>query len=412
MSSSAGPWLDVFVDESGTPELDLTKRGVTRFYIAVAVFVDDERRKAAEAELERAASELCGGAEIKSSRIGPNHERRLAFLEAVQRVEFGYHALAIDKTLVQQDSGLRFKASFHKFFARMLQGQLDYYSGGLRVTSDSYGNELFMQSLDAYLAERVRPNLFYEYEHRSVPSESSRLVQLADLVAGSLAYWLDPEKGSLYAERFRDLLSPKEAGIVAWPLPPRPARAPASGELDARIEETAVRRAQRLLGVLGESTDQRDRMRAVTLDALLFARMFEEGSRRSIFTDRLLDNLAAHGFERPPKQAFRADIIGGLRDRHIVIAGTSEGYRLALSVEDISDYLSHTQNVVEPMLARVVFARTAVKQDTANHHDILNEGSPVLRSLVETFIEAQVLPNVDVESSGQAQSEDAEDVEP
>jgi hypothetical protein len=36
----------------------------------------------------------------------------------------------------------------------------------------------------------------------------------------------------------------------------------------------------------------------------------------------------------------------------------------------------------------------------------------VLRALVETFIEAQVLPSVDVESSGQAPSEEAEDAEP
>ena len=59
-------------------------------------------------------------------------------------------------------------------------------------------------------------------------------------------------------------------------------------------------------------------MRALTLDVLLFASLFESGPRRSIFTDRLLENLAAHGLEAPPKQAFRSDVIGGLRDRGIV----------------------------------------------------------------------------------------------
>ena len=44
-------------------------------------------------------------------------------------------------------------------------------------------------------------------------------------------------------------------------------------------------------------------------------------------------------------------------------------------MEDISDYLRHTENVVEPMLARVVSARAAVKQDTMNRHDILEEAT-------------------------------------
>ena len=50
-------------------------------------------------------------------------------------------------------------------------------------------------------------------------------------------------------------------------------------------------RAKQLLSALAESTDPKDKMRAVTLDALLFARLLEPRSRRSIFSDQLLENL-------------------------------------------------------------------------------------------------------------------------
>jgi hypothetical protein len=186
-----------------------------------------------------------------------------------------------------------------------------------------------------------------------------------------------------------------------------------SSSLNLQIEEAAVRRAKNLLDVLGDSADLKDKMRAITLDALLFARLFESGPRRSIYAEQLLENLSAHGIEAPPMQAFRSDVIGGLRDRQIVIAGTSEGYRLAISAEDISDYLEHTERVVGPMLDRVVSARVAVKQDTMNRHDILENEDAVLRAIVSAFTEAQVLPRSTTDEGVEHLfSEEAQGIEP
>ena len=119
----------MYVDETGTPDLDVGKRGVERYYIAAAVFVDEEHAPEAEARVEGIAARLCGGAPIKSSRIGADHECRLRFLQAIQDVDFGYHALAVDKSLVREDSGLRYKASFHKFFSRLLTALKDIRAG-------------------------------------------------------------------------------------------------------------------------------------------------------------------------------------------------------------------------------------------------------------------------------------------
>lgn len=219
---SPDPWLNVFIDESGTNELDLLKQNVMRYFIVAAVFVDDDQAHSACTKLEQIALELCGGAEIMSKRIGSKHETRRRFLEAIQPIDFGYAALAVDKSLIATHPGLRYKRTFHKFFARMLQGRLTRYGGGLRVFSDEFGDSEFMRGFDAYLNENVPPNLFFEYEHEFVSSASSRLIQLADLIAGSISYWLEPGKRSESSEMFRELLRPKETDIVAWPLPRRP----------------------------------------------------------------------------------------------------------------------------------------------------------------------------------------------
>lgn len=393
---SPDPWLNVFIDESGTNELDLLKQNVMRYFIVAAVFVDDDQAHSACTKLEQIALELCGGAEIMSKRIGSKHETRRRFLEAIQPIDFGYAALAVDKSLIATHPGLRYKRTFHKFFARMLQGRLTRYGGGLRVFSDEFGDSEFMRGFDAYLNENVPPNLFFEYEHEFVSSASSRLIQLADLIAGSISYWLEPGKRSESSEMFRELLRPKETDIVAWPLPRRPPygsgsnHPAASGPLDKTIEEMAIMRSQQILETLGQSSDPIDSLRAATLEALLFARLFEVGSRRSIYSDRLIDLLRSQGLEVPAKQAFQASVIGGLRDNGIVIAGTSDGYRLAVTTADITDYLAHTEGIVEPMLARVVCARAAVKQDTASRYDILKDGHDVLRAIVGSYTDAKV----------------------
>jgi hypothetical protein len=89
------------------------------------------------------------------------------------------------------------------------------------------------------------------------------------------------------------------------------------------------------------------------------------------------------------KQLFTSDIIGKIRDAGIIIAGTNIGYKLALSVEDINDYLYHNKNVIFPMFARMKKARETIKVATSNEYDIL-ETDNLLASLLETFSDRQI----------------------
>jgi hypothetical protein len=104
--------LTVFVDETGTNELDSDKPGVSHLFICVAVVVDDTGLTATDAAIRQLSTDLCSGAEISSKRIGGDHKKRLKYLERIQNLPFGYFALVINKDRIPKDSGLQFKPVF------------------------------------------------------------------------------------------------------------------------------------------------------------------------------------------------------------------------------------------------------------------------------------------------------------
>ena len=55
------------------------------------------------------------------------------------------------------------------------------------------------------------------------------------------------------------------------------------------------------------------------------------------------------------------EIIGGLRRAGIIISGSQNGYKLALSLKDIDEYLEHDKTIIIPMLSKLRSAQTNVR---------------------------------------------------
>ncbi|MDZ4179945.1 MAG: DUF3800 domain-containing protein, partial [Coriobacteriia bacterium] len=366
------PWLHVFVDESGTSDADA-------YFTCVAVLLDDSQVQPARDAIEGIAQRRSSGGEIKSSSIGANHARRLLFLEDIQDIAFQYACLVVDKAAIDDKSGLRFRKSFQKFFKRLLQKPFDSYAGGgINITFDNFGYPETMVEFEQYMHSRMRPSLLFDYESRHVDSASDRLVQLADLIAGTLNWCFDPSRQCAESPRYRELLRKKELAAIAWPpVSNTPTDEEESSPDDSVIGETALARAYRLRLNLDASPLPDERAAAYILDVLLFARLFEEGASQSIYADRLEELLKSQGFEVSTRQV--RGMVGFLRDKGVVVAGSAHGYKLAISAADIQEYLAHTEGIVAPMLTRVARARESVLLDTSGAHDILGSNNNLLR---------------------------------
>ncbi len=366
-------WVNVFVDESGTNELDSTKQGVSNLFICVAVVVDDEHMDEVTTAINDIRKKLCSGAEIKSSRIASNHDRRLQFLRGIEKLPFRYYALVINKDAVYSDSGYQYKRTFYKAVHRRLYNLVSSSGKSLRVKADEIGGQDYMEGFDDYLKDKDYPNLFTQFEHSFVKSENEPVIQLADLIAGTLGYCFDETKKSEKATEFRKILRKLEVAVDCWPPLPMEVGKSAGNQWDEKIREAARRRAISFIEENENSSEIDEQIQAATLKRLFFAREFEDREDQTIFSDSLIASLENEGFGKISKQAFTSRIIGKLRFEGVVISGSKDGYRLALSHEDIHEYLCHDKTIIEPMLARIGRARQAVQEATEMKLDILAE---------------------------------------
>ena len=60
-----------------------------------------------------------------------------------------------------------------------------------------------------------------------------------------------------------------------------------------------------------------------------------------------------------------------MRDGGVILASCVHGYKIPISVEDITTYLNQTTSTVGPMLHRMGICRRLILQGTDNNLDIL-----------------------------------------
>lgn len=367
--------INVFVDECGTNELDSNKQSVSHLFICVAVLAEDESLDLLSESICQVRKSFFSGSELKSSKVGTNFKRRLKILKALEGLPFRFYALIINKDKVPPDSPLQYKRTFYKFINRMLyQNLVAKGACCLNVKTDRIGTKEFMDSFVPYFEKKGMPDLLSRWNHIFVDSKDEPLVQVADFIAGSLSYCYDKSKKSIKSEEINDVLYPHCSGIDVWPY--GRIEVPNTLPLD---DEDVNRRLQAFFNnkivdfiTKNENSDDEDKqMQAFVLRELYIAREYEDNAKRSIFSDELIKRLCHSGYRELNKQNFTARIIGKLRFDGIILCGSPLGYRVALSLDDINDYIEHDKNIIEPMLWRLQVARNNVRLITPDNHDIL-----------------------------------------
>jgi len=362
-----------FIDESGNLSLDIEKEGVSNLYVCAAIRIEADKLEGANQKVLRICHDEFNDAEIKSSRIGGKHNLRLKILKAIQDIDFSYLAIIVDKPRLYKDSGFRFPRTFYKYFHRFLHLELLKGNIDLHIKSDKFGRSDFQDSFKNYLNQNVALDLYTRWDHSFGNSIDHPMIQLADLIAGSLTYCFDPEKKSEYSSQFRQLLKNKELRIHPWPLESVPIQAESVeglGEFDEAIREHNLNEVLKFRRDYEDSDDEDRRMQVAILVKLLLSIAFEE-DEGAIVSQYLIEHLHRLDFTIKDDRELRQAVIGPLRDYGILITGRQDGYRLATKLADIDKFIHHDSTIIIPMLNRLRKARELILQYTNNQKDIL-----------------------------------------
>lgn len=108
------------------------------------------------------------------------------------------------------------------------------------------------------------------------------------------------------------------------------------------------------------------------LKYLLF-RFMNNDTRGYIYTGELLDHIKHTSLGGMKEQTFRTKVIGKLRDKGVIIASSTKGYKIPSKTSELRDFIKHDAKIVFPMLSRLKKCRDLVKLGTVNGLDLLDD---------------------------------------
>lgn len=364
-----------FADEYGSNSFDFTKEG-THFVVA-AVILPAEEKDAIEEKINQIKKKhnfQLG--EIKSSKIGSDVTRRRKVLEDIVELDFSVYAVSINKKELEGE-GFKYKKLFYKFLNGLIYQELFKTFPNLSLEVDEHGSNKFMIEFKKYVEKNHKPDLFTGSEFNVANSTKSVLIQVADLIAGTLGHCFDENKNDLDKTEFLGILKPKLSGINHFPRKREDIinqELIESGEYDEIIMNLAKNRAYIYLdekkAVKQEDFDQINFVRLL----LLYLNTF--GKNGYLSTSEILKHLQVGRKEEIDSEYLRSKVIGKLRDKGLLIASSSQrkkgGYKFPTNESDLLDFISHGNSLIIPILSRIKRCRESVKLATQNKLDLLN----------------------------------------
>lgn len=306
--------------------------------------------------------------EIKSSKIKRNHRRRVLILNELKKLPFHIFAFVCDKRKIYENSGLRYKKSFYKFLNNLVYQELRIAYSNLTITADEIGGNDYLLSFANYVrSHEIALDLFDESAFRFENSKSNTIIQVADIVSGSLAYNYDTKKISeADGYNYRSILEDKILRIKEFPETFdtfNVAQNSLNPDYNPLIADICFRKARRFIETHQNEDDIEVKQQIAVLNYLLF-RFMNKSPRNYIPTKELINQLLCLGYDKLSIQSFRNKIIAKLRDNEVIISSSSSGYKIPSTEKELYDFVNKTKSIIMPMLHRLKICNDVIRMGT------------------------------------------------
>lgn len=367
-----------FTDESGAFGWDLDNINVSTHFVITAIIVKEHDLQSLRQTVENVRKRHFQTGEMKSSHIGKNNDRRKRILAELLPLPFSVFPVVIDKRQLSYWRGLKIKTSFYKFMNNIVHKELRRAFPILTIVADTIGGSEYMKSFAHYVEERQDiPNFFGEAEFFFERSKNDVLIQLADIISGTIALEYDEHRKLPNNPKFIKMLDKKIIRIELYPktFESYTVDGSALGEdYDKQIATLCLKQAIDFVNMHDSDEDEETQAQIIILKYLLF-RFMNNDFRFYISTKELKNQLNFTKLADISTQSFRTRIIGKLRDSGVIISGSStkKGYKIPAKESELFDFINHGTTIIIPMLERLKKCRDLVKLGTANGLDLFDK---------------------------------------
>lgn len=364
--------VHIFIDEFGTPDLDTTKSGNEDFCIYAAVIVAKEDLDNATHIYDTIISEdFQQQGYIKSSHI-PNdkigYAKTINALTRLKQLNHHVFALVIDKKHLIGHPGLSIKSIFIKFFQRILAEHFYENYDEFHIYADETGHPHFKHSLKTYMQDSVglTPTLFSNNTFSYLNDKENKLIQLADLYAGTIGKYFcgryDENRAKVIHDSIRTRLS------IQWIPSEFTSFIIATDEFDNSFDnelfELSIKTATEYLEKKREDKNGCELIRYMLQEA-------RYNPLRHISSKELKERLKIKNIEIGDPIVK----VSELRSNGVILISPigKKGYKFPTSEKEIADFYNRLSSNIIPQLKRGYILNEVLAQRSIGKYNILKD---------------------------------------
>lgn len=194
----------IFIDESGDAGFK-TQRGSSKFFVIALVIFDDEleaEKTAIKIKDFKMALGKSLNYEIKFNNLKKSD--KLDFLEIIKTRKFRVRAIVVKKEKVYSANLRTDTKIYYNFFLRQVLEHNNATIKDAKLRLDGFGERKFKKAMGSYLRQSLNGKIRNKVMNnlKFVDSKNSVLIQLADMIAGSIhrSYQKEKYDSKIYKE--------------------------------------------------------------------------------------------------------------------------------------------------------------------------------------------------------------------
>lgn len=176
----------VFIDDSGDAGFKLDRGSSQHFVIACIIFDDNLDAEETALKIKRLRRELNwrDDHEFKFNKM--NKALRLQFLGHIKNCSFRVRAIVADKSIIRSPELRRNKNKFYNYMIKEVLSKSDGVMRDARIRLDGHEDRAYKKAAATYFRQQVNARSNVIRDMKFVNSKNDNLIQLADMIAGSI----------------------------------------------------------------------------------------------------------------------------------------------------------------------------------------------------------------------------------
>ena len=357
-----------FIAQAGHDYIAFDEERMSKHVVITALIIRTDILEEVKAELDHIHSTYIQNNSKSLEQLSPNNRKEV--IEKLLSFHIDLYAIIVDKDKLWEVGGFGYQQLLDDYMNRRLYNDLFESNMSVQIFAESEQKHDFLKKFESYIGERHTRTLFNPTLLVFEKKSDNTCLQFADIINELIfnAYENPCDENRNLIKK----LTRKFIRLEEWPYKDDKRIMNRLGQFtntyDHIIAEKSIQFAQQYIDRHEYSEEGLIQNRVNFLKYLLA--YLSIGRDEYIYGQEVIKNMQTFSKE-PINRDTMSDIVGPLRDEGILIASTSNGYKIPTATKDLIAHADFSCSRIVPMFRRLDNYRQIILNMTDQQLDIL-----------------------------------------